>query len=77
MGEWKTYLIMYFGTCGINPTQVADTLESLGFETIVGSVDFIHRWKDQPTKTQILELADKVSVVLKGSGAVFNLDTHD
>jgi hypothetical protein len=74
----KTYLVMYFGTDGMPASEVAKKLESLGFETQYGPYDFIYDWGDrQPNKEEILALGDKVSMALKGSGAVFNLDTRD
>ena len=74
---WRTYLIMYFGTDGIKTSDIARKLEALGFETMFSSVDFIYSWKDKPTKAEVLALGDRVVVALQGSGAVFNLDTHD
>ncbi len=74
---WKTYLILYFGTQEKKPTEIAKSLEELGFTTEFGSVDFIYSWGEKPTKEQVLELADKISKVLEGSGAVFNIDTRD
>lgn len=78
MVGWKTYLVVYFGTEGtIGAKELAEKLEILGFETKFGAVDFVYEWDMEPTKEQVLELADKVVEALKGSGAVFNLDTHD
>jgi hypothetical protein len=75
---WKTYLIMYFGTNGIKPSDTANKLEALGFVTLFGSVDFVYEWKGKvPTKADVLALGDKVASALQGSGAVFNLDTHE
>jgi len=75
---WKTYLVMYFGTQGVKTSDVAKKVESLGFESTFGSVDFIFNWKDKkPTKEDVLSLGDKVAKALENSGAVFNLDTHD
>ena len=74
---WKTYLVMYFGTEGINPTETAKRLETIGFKTEFGPYDFVFDWKKQPTKSEVLSLGDKVANSLKDSGAVFNLDTHD
>lgn len=75
---WKTYLIMYFGTEGIKASDIAKKVEALGFETLFGSVDFVYNWKDKkPTKAEVLAIGDKLTALLKGSGAVFNLDTHD
>ncbi len=74
----KTYLVMYFGTKGMPASEVAKKLEGLGFETQYGPYDFIYDWGDRhPNKEEILALGDKVSMALKDSGAVFNLDTRD
>ena len=75
---WRTYLIMYFGTKGIKASEIAKKVESLGFETTFGSVDFVYNWGENiPSKEEVLALGDKVSDLLEDSGAVFNLDTHD
>jgi hypothetical protein len=76
---WKTYLVMYFGTDDeVEPTEIAKRVEALGFVTTFGSVDFVYDWKNKkPTKEEVLALGDKLAKALKGSGAVFNLDTHD
>lgn len=75
---WKTYLVMYFGTQGVKASDVAKKVETLGFQSAFGSVDFIYDWKDKkPAKEDVLSLGDKVAKALEKSGAVFNLDTHD
>ncbi len=74
---WKTYLVMYFGTGNGSATDVAKKLEAIGFKTQFGSVDFVYDWPQQPTKEQVLAIADRIIRDLKGTGAVFNLDTHD
>lgn len=74
---WKTYLIMHLGTNGKKPTEIVKILEKLGFEATLGPVDFIYSWSKKPTKTEVLKLGDKIVDKIKGSGSVFNLDTHD
>lgn len=75
---WKTYLIMYFGTEGVKSSEIAKRIEDLGFNTLLGGVDFIYDWGEkQPTKEDALALGDKVCKALEKTGAVFNLDTHD
>ena len=74
---WKTYLVIHFGTAGKRPSEVAKALEAIGFTCALGPVDFIYEWKIRPLKQGVLELADRVAYALRGSGAVFNLDTHD
>lgn len=74
----RTYLVMYFGTQSLPASEIAQRLETLGFETHYGPYDFTYEWGDKaPSKAEILALGDKVVKALEGSGAVFNLDTHD
>jgi hypothetical protein len=74
---WKTYLILHFGTTGKKPTELAKDLEGLGFSAEFGSVDFAYDWDEKPSKESVLDLADKITDVLKDSGSVFNIDTHE
>ena len=76
---WKTYLVMYFGTDGnISIDEIVQKVESLGFVSAIGPVDFVFDWENKtPTKRDIFELATKLREVLKGTGTIFNLDTHD
>ena len=74
---WKTYLILHFGTIGIPMTEILKKVETIGFKTTLGPVDFIYEWDKKPTKEEISELGNKLVEILKGTGSVFNLDTHD
>ena len=74
---WKTYLVMYFRSGKEKASDVVKKVESVGFECTVGPVDFVYDWKEkQPTKEEILELADKLTAALKDTGTIFNIDTH-
>ena len=73
---WKTYLIMYF-SAESKMSDVIKKVESVGFKTTFGPVDFIYELKKQPAKEQVVELGDKLSLALKGTGVVFNIDTHE
>ena len=75
---WETFLVMYFGTDnGAGPSEIAKRVEALGFQCALGPVDFIYKWDHKPTKPEVLALGDRLCKALHGSGAVFNLDTHD
>lgn len=74
---WKTYLVMYFNAGKAKASEVVKGVESVGFETNFGPVDFAYTWESKPTKEQVLELADKLTEALKESGAIFNIDTHE
>lgn len=75
---WRTHLVIYFGTGDGNPSEIVKKIESIGFTSVLGPVDFTYEWGEQPpTKEKVLELADNLKRVLQGTGCVFNLDTHD
>ena len=76
---WKTHLVLHFGTKNTKkPSEIAEELSKSGFESSLGTVDFVYDWKEKvPEKEEVLQLADKVSETLEGTGAVFNLDTHN
>ncbi|MCA9485360.1 MAG: hypothetical protein KC506_00785 [Nanoarchaeota archaeon] len=74
---WKTYLILHFGTKGTSMTNVLEKVESLGFETTFGPVDFIYEWPTKPSKEDIAQIGDMLIEKLKDTGCVFNLDTHE
>ena len=50
---WKTYLIMYF-SAESKMSDVIKKVESVGFKTTFGPVDFIYEWKKQPAKEQVV-----------------------
>jgi hypothetical protein len=75
---WKTYLVMYFGTGIVKPSEVVKKIERLGFKLAFGPVDFSYDWGEKkPTKENVMDLADKLHEAISFSGATFNLDTHD
>ena len=41
-------------------TEVLERVESIGFTTTMGPVDFIYEWPSEPKKQQIAELGDKL-----------------
>lgn len=74
---WRTYLVMYF-TGQEKITDIVKKVEALGFESALGPADFIYNWGEkQPDKQTVLELGDKLCKVLKNTGAVFNIETHN
>ena len=74
---WKTYLVVYFSTNNEKVSEIVKEVENIGFTTALGPVDFVYEWKQKPTKEEILNLADKVVEALKGTGTIFNIDTHE
>lgn len=75
--NWETHLVLHFGSTSKKPTEIVKDLEELGFKSSLGTVDLTYTWNKVPEKEDVLQLADKVAEVLEGTGAIFNLDTHD
>jgi len=74
--SWKTYLVMYFKAGNEKASDVVKKVESIGFKCTIGPVDFVYEWDKEPTKEEILQLADKLTETLKNTGVMFNIDTH-
>ncbi len=74
---WKTYLVMYFNAGKAKASEVVDKVESVGFKTNFGPVDFDYAWEEKPSKKEVLELADKLTEALENTGVLFNIDTHE
>jgi hypothetical protein len=74
---WKTYLVVYFKAGNKKVSEVVKKVESVGFKSSLGPVDFIYEWKNEPTKEQVLKLADNLAEALKGTESMFNIDTHE
>jgi len=74
---WTTYLVMYFKAGNGKASEVIQKVESVGFKTTFGPVDFIYEWDHEPSKEEVLELADNLGEALKDTGVMFNIDTHD
>lgn len=74
---WKTFLVVYFSANNESVSETINKIESVGFNSSLGPVDFTYYWDSEPTKEQVIELADKLNEALKNSGAIFNIDTHE
>jgi hypothetical protein len=57
-------------------SEITDKLRDLGFETSLGSHDFVYDWKDKDVPpTEVIKFVDKVQTQLKGMGVKFNATT--
>lgn len=73
---WRTYLVLYFKAGNSKISEIVKKVESVGFKSSLGPVDFSYDWKEEPSTEQVLELADKLSETLNGTEVMFNIDTH-
>ncbi|MEA2054910.1 MAG: hypothetical protein U9O96_07405 [Candidatus Thermoplasmatota archaeon] len=71
----KTYLSITFNSEGASPSEIRNCLMELGLEATRGNYDFIYKWDKEPDVDMLLLLADKIHTALKGTGAMFSLET--
>ncbi|MDD3043245.1 MAG: hypothetical protein PHV51_06420 [Methanosarcinaceae archaeon] len=71
----KTYLVIWFSSNGVCPSEVTQRLMSLGFEPMQGGYDFVYKWESGVGIDQVLKFGDKVFLSLQGTGAMFKLET--
>jgi hypothetical protein len=71
----KTYLIVWFNSEGSKPSDVSERLLSMGFRPMEGEYDYIYNWDSHADIHDIIKIGDQVQNTLKGSGALFKLET--
>jgi len=71
----KTYLTVIFSSDGAMPSVIRERLMNLGIQVTQGNYDFFYDWDKEPDIDKLLMLADKISIALKGTGALFSLGT--
>lgn len=71
----RTYVIVQLDSEGANFSDVASTLEDLGFKPQVGEYDFVYEWDRQATVKDSLWFADRIHTALKGMGVWFRIET--
>lgn len=72
----KTYLTLWFSSEGAGPVEVVDRLRSLGFRPMRGYHDHVYDWGKKVELDDILQLADKIHVTLKGLNVLYKIDTE-
>jgi hypothetical protein len=71
----KTYLLLYHSAEGSPPSEVVEKVTSVGFKVMKGYYDFVYEWNEQQSIDEVLKIADVLHNVLKGTKAIFKLET--
>ena len=72
----KTYISIFLSTEGDRASNITEKLTNMGFETTLGSHDFVYDWKNKEvTPTEVINFVDKVQNHLKGTNVRFNIST--
>ena len=70
-----TYITIMFSSDGRRPSEIFDALHNVGFQPTTGNYDGVFKWDKKATLDDAIYLADRVHLTLKGTGAIFKLET--
>jgi hypothetical protein len=73
----RTFLLLQFSSEGAPYSEVAETLESLGFRPETDGYDFVYDWGRAVAVRETLELADRVQEALRGSRVSFRIESTE
>ncbi|MBC7129418.1 MAG: hypothetical protein H5T45_06810 [Thermoplasmatales archaeon] len=71
----KSYITLIFSSEGARPSEIKERLLQLGLKAVKGNYDFVYEWDREPDVDTLLWFADKIQSVLKGTGAMFSIET--
>ena len=72
----KTYLSIIISSEGGKASEITKKICNMGFETEMGSHDFVYDWKKaEVTHSEVTKLVDNVQENLKGMNVKFNITT--
>ena len=71
----RTFVVVTFSSEGGSASQVVNKLMDMGFETTLGSHDFVYHWDKSATAENVIELVDKVLSKLKGMNVLLQFAT--
>jgi hypothetical protein len=72
----RTFVMVTFSSEGGSASQVVNRLMDMGFETNLGTHDFVYHWgKKDVSEQAVIELVDKVQNKLKGMQVMLQFAT--
>jgi hypothetical protein len=73
----KTFLLLQLDSEGATYSEVAETLEDMGFRAETEGYDFVYDWGRDVTVQESLDFADRVQLSLKGKKVCFRVESAD
>ena len=72
----KTFVTLTLNSDGGLASEVVDLILDMGFNSTLGSHDFVYDWKKKDvTPSQVIDLLDKVQKKLKGMNVLLQFAT--
>lgn len=72
----RTYITVTLSSEGGKASEITEMLGELGFQTTLGSHDFVYDWKDKTVSADmVINFIDKVQSKLKGMNVLISATT--
>lgn len=73
----KTFLLLQLDSEGAPYSEVAGTLEDLGFRAETEGYDFVYDWGRDASVAEVLGLADRIQEALRGQRVFFRIESTE
>lgn len=73
----KTFLLLQLDSEGAPYSEVASTLENMGFREETEGYDFVYDWGRDVSVRETLELADRIQLSLRGKKVCFRIESAE
>ena len=73
----KTFLLVQLDSEGALYSEVADTLEDLGFRPETEGYDFVYDWGRPASVAESLNFADRIQEALRGKRVNFRIESTE
>jgi len=73
----QTFLLLQLDSEGSLYSEVARTLESLGFRPETEGYDFVYDWGRSASVAETLDFADRIQTALQGTKVRFRIESSD
>jgi len=71
----RTYVRMIYNTEGASPKASVSVMDKLGFESALGTHDFVYKWKTKTEIKDVLDLIEKMHNAMKGMNISYEVTT--
>jgi hypothetical protein len=73
----KTFLLLQLDSEGATYSEIAESLEDLGFRPETEGYDFVYDWGREISVPESLDFADRVQLSLKGKKVCFRVESTE
>ncbi len=73
----KTFLLLQLDSEGAPYSEIATTLENMGFREENEGYDFVYDWGRDVSVRESLEFADRIQLTLRGKKVCFRIESAE